>query len=212
MALKGNLKELFSVSVYRRNLSLMVIVWSFGAFSFFIIPFYIGTTDLNIYAMNTATAVGEIFASLISLFLVHGRDKRYMIALFLVITCVSSVGLMLLLWLYEGTSQVPEAASFLLQYTGVVTVFDLIYVVVPELFPTIFLATSYGCCNVVGRAVAIASPVVARAPNPWPLTVLAVYSLLCIFLTLSLVPLKTKEQPKLKESEETETEEINEIN
>ena len=114
MALKGTLGELFRVKVFRRNLALMVVIWSFGAFSFFIIPFYIGTTDLNIYAMSTATAIGEILASFISLFLVHGRDKRKMIAVFLFLTCISSIGLILLLWLYDGTSQLPEAGSFLL--------------------------------------------------------------------------------------------------
>lgn len=80
----------------------MVVIWSFGAFSFFIIPYYIGTTSLNIYAMSTATGIGEILASCISLFLVHGKDKRMMIAIFLFITCISSVGLALLIWLYTG--------------------------------------------------------------------------------------------------------------
>ena len=82
----------------------MVIIWSFGTLSFFIIPFYIGTTDLNIYAMSAATAIGEILASIISLVLVNGWDKKRMIILFLGITCVSSIGLILLLWLYVGES------------------------------------------------------------------------------------------------------------
>ena len=83
--------------------------------------------------------------------------------------------------------------------------FDLIYVIVPELFPTIFLATSYGCCNVVGRAIAIASPLVARAPNPWPLLILAVYSALCIVLVLALVPINLKPDEKEKDDKDLDT-------
>lgn len=70
MALEGSLKELFMVPVYRRNLFIMVILWSFCAFSFFIVPFYIGTLSLDIFLMNLATACGELFATLICLFVV----------------------------------------------------------------------------------------------------------------------------------------------
>jgi hypothetical protein len=177
----------------------MVVIWSFGAFSFFVVPFYIGTLPLNIYMMSTATAVGEIISSIICLFVTHDRDKRKSISIFMFITSFSSVGLILLLWLYTGSSQVPEAISFLIQYTSVVAVFDLVYVIVPECFPTIFLATSFGICNVVGRAIAVMSPMVARAPNPWPLLILAVYSLICVFLPFGLEPLRSKGPTKHEE-------------
>ena len=72
LALNGTLRELFGIAVYKRNLVLMVVIWSFGAFSFFVVPFYIGTLPLNIYMMSTATAIGEIIASVICLFITHG--------------------------------------------------------------------------------------------------------------------------------------------
>jgi Na+/melibiose symporter-like transporter len=102
LALKGTLRELCTIAVYRRNLLLMVVIWSFGAFSFFVVPYYIGTLPLNIYMMSTATAVGEIVSSIICLFVTHGRDKRKSISIFMLLTCISSVGLILLLWLYTG--------------------------------------------------------------------------------------------------------------
>lgn len=91
---------------------------------------------------------------------------------------------------YKGKSELPTAIGFLLLYVGIVTTFDLVYVIVNELFPTIFLATSYGACNIVGRAITIMSPLVAEAPNPIPLLVLAIYSGICIFLPFGLVKLK----------------------
>ena len=73
-------------------------------------------------------------------------------------------------------------------YTAVDAAWSIAYTMVPELFPTMFLATSYGVVNVIGRAVAMTSPVVACAPNPWPLIILASTSLICAFLPFGLMP------------------------
>ena len=81
----------------------------------------------------------------------------------------------------------PVAVAYLILYVGVVTAFDLVYLIVNELFPTIFLATSYGACNVVGRFISILSPLMAYAPNPIPMLTLIIFSGLCIFLPLCLV-------------------------
>lgn len=64
---------------------------------------------------------------------------------------------------------------YLILYVGIVTVFDLVYLIVNDVFPTIFLATSYGACNIVGRFVSITSPVMAYAPEPIPMLTLAVF-------------------------------------
>ena len=72
-------------------------------------------------------------------------------------------------------------------YVGSVTTFNLVYLIVIELFPTIFVATSYGACNIIGRAITIASPLVARAPNPIPLGVMAVGAFFCVILPFGLV-------------------------
>jgi len=81
---------------------------------------------------------------------------------------------------------------YLVQYVGIVTAFDLVYVIVPDLFPTIFLGTAYGCCNVLGRFIAVLSPEVARAPDPWPMTVLAIYALVATVLPFGLIKVKNE--------------------
>ena len=72
------------------------------------------------------------------------------------------------------------------------TTFDLVYVIVNELFPTIYLATTYGDCNIVGRAVAVSSPLVARVHPPWPMLILAGYSAICTVLPFLLVKVKAQ--------------------
>lgn len=56
-----------------------------------------------------------------------------------------------------------------------------------ELFPTIFLGTAYGACNIIGRLVAISSPLVARAEQPIPMLILTIYSGICAILALYLI-------------------------
>lgn len=43
LKLTGSLKELFRISIYRRNLMFMVVIWSFCTFSFFVVPYYLDT-------------------------------------------------------------------------------------------------------------------------------------------------------------------------
>ena len=78
----------------------------------------------------------------------------------------------------------------MLLYVGVVTTFNLVYLIVNELFPTLYLATAYGACNIVGRSITILSPLVARAPDPIPLAILGAYSAVCILLPFGLVKFK----------------------
>ena len=162
LKLTGSLKELFSTPVFRRNLIIMVIIWSFCAFAFFLVPFYLSALDeQNMFLMSLAIAIAEIISSVICLVFIEGRDLRKQLSLYYFLTCLGAVSIMLFNWIYTGPSEVPTAIGFLLLYVGVVTAFDLVYLIVNQLFPTIYLATSYGACNIVGRAITILSPLVA---------------------------------------------------
>ena len=115
------------------------------------------------FMLSLALAIAEIISSFICLKLIHGRDLRRVLSLFYLLTFIGTMLVMFFDLLYTGESQVPLAIGFLLLYVGVVTTFDLVYLIVNELFPTIYLATSYGACNIIGRAITIFSPLVARA-------------------------------------------------
>lgn len=200
MKLKGDMKELFKISIYRRNLLLLMTIWSFGAFSFFLVPYYLATIDLNVFLMSTMTALGEIIASGICWFITSCMPIKKSLSLFSFVTFISSVGIMVYNGFFvtiepdgslaPGESQAPEAACYLFLYVGVTCVFDLVYLIVNELFPTIFTATAYGACNVLGRFITITAPLVARAPHPWPMIILTCYSLICVFVPMFLIKFK----------------------
>ncbi len=187
LKLKGTLRELFAVVIYRKNLLFMLVIWSFCTFSFFIVPYYLDTLPLNLFFMSTSTAIAEIVAALICLLLTNSYETRKTVAFFAFVSCIATIGIIILTSTYKGTSQVPDAVGYFLQYTGFVSTFNFVYVLINELFPTIYLATAYGACNVVGRAVAISSPLVARVHAPYPQLILAVYSGICSVLPLLLI-------------------------
>lgn len=173
-----------------------MVIWSFCSFSFFLIPYYLDTIPGNLFLMSSATAVAEILSSLICLFITHNIEIRKSIAFFCLVSCSATIAIILLTLLLKSNSQIPETLGYLVQYTGFVTTFDLVYVIVNELFPTIYLATAYGACNIVGRAVAISSPLVARVQQPWPMVILAIYSAICSVLPFLLIKIKVSNSSK----------------
>jgi hypothetical protein len=64
----------------------------------------------------------------------------------------------------DDTSNILNSILILITNFGIVCAFDIAYLINAELFPTILLATAYGCCNVLGRFITISSPVVAKLP------------------------------------------------
>lgn len=165
----------------------MMIVWSFASFAFFLVPLYVGKIDLNLFLISICLAVAEIISSFICLYVTHKRDNRKSLIFFCALSCIGSIGALIFQEVYKSDSQLPVAMAYLVLYVGIVTAFDLVYLLVNDLFPTIFLATSYGACNVVGRAVSIFSPLMAYAPEPIPMLTLILFSGVCIFIPMCLI-------------------------
>ena len=187
MNLKGTIKELFSIRIYRNNLIIMMVTWSFASFAFFLVPLYVGNADLNLFLIGICLAVAEIISSFICLYLTHGRDNKKTLIVFCAVSCIGSIGALIFQSVYKSDNQMPVAVAYLILYVGIVTAFDLVYLIVNDLFPTIFLATSYGACNVVGRFVSILAPLIAYTPDPIPMLTLIGLSGICIFIPMCLV-------------------------
>ena len=140
--------------------------------------------------MSLMTALAELIATFICMYAIHGRDLRKLLALFCGISCVGSIAVIAFTSIYSGESQLPEAFAYMILYIGVVTAFDLVYLMVNELFPTVFLGTSYGACNVIGRGVSIMAPLAAELPGAVPLILMSCFAAICTALPFGLV--KTK--------------------
>ena len=83
----------------------MVVIWSFCAFAFFLVPFYLATLEAkNMFLLSLACAVAEIIAAVICLAFVNGRDLRRMLSLFYFITCIGALIIMCFDLIYKGKS------------------------------------------------------------------------------------------------------------
>jgi hypothetical protein len=79
---------------------------------------------------------------------------------------------------------------------GVAFTFLLNYLVVIELFPTLFRATSAGFCNFTGRLFGIAAPIVAELPQPTPWLAFLVVSVAAGLISTFLKVEETKQKSK----------------
>ena len=123
----GTLGEIFRLKIFRNNLFFMIACWSFCSWAFFVVPFYLAEIKGNMYLMSMMTALAEVIATFICMFAIHGRDLRKTLALFCGISCIGSIGAIIFTSIYSGDSQLPIAFAYMLLYIGVVTAFDLVY-------------------------------------------------------------------------------------
>ena len=79
-----------------------------------------------------------------------------------------------------------SAGLIMITNLGVVISFDLAYLINPELFPTVLLATAYGVLNVFGRLITVISPIIAKLPHPVPLIFLIIYASIGAILSFCL--------------------------
>jgi len=191
LKLKGNLLELFSVGVLRKNLLILLLVWSYTAFAYYLIPFYVGTIPSNMFLLMLCVAIAEIVGGLLCLCIVKRFNKKRALQMCCAVSCISSIGVMVFKFLYTGTSTLPMALLYLFLDVGVVVSFNLVFVIVVDLFPTLFLSTAYGCGSFLGRVVTIAAPQISRFDEPWPLCVLAVYAGIAAIFPLALTNVKS---------------------
>lgn len=168
----------------------MAVIWSFGSFAFFFVPYYLSAMKANIYYLSLATELAEFLASVVCVFITRIIDLRKALLICCLTVCSGSI-IMIFVTGSEDSGSMKDnllpAGLIMLTNMAVVIAFDVAYLVNAELFPTIVLATAYGVCNVFSRAISITSPMVAKAINPpFPLIILAVFAFLSGMLSLLL--------------------------
>jgi OCT family organic cation transporter-like MFS transporter 4/5 len=193
--LNGTVRELFFIPVYRRNIIIMMITWSFGSFAFFMVPFYLKNVKANIYYLSLSMEGGEFLASVVCVFIQRWIELKRAILIFCLMIAMGSFGMLFIAKNMVDDDHSNDGGMFnialiLLTNLGIVSVFDIAYLINAELFPTILLATAYGSCNVLGRAITIFSPVAANLGQPYPLVILIFFAILCSVLSLLLTKIK----------------------
>ena len=116
--------------VLRTNLIVMTVVWSFGSFAFFLVPFYLNSMKANIYYLSLATELAELIASVICLFIERVMSLKKALLCFLVLISCGSLGIC---FIGEQTGDMIDnleaAGLILITNMGVVAAFDIAYLI-----------------------------------------------------------------------------------
>ena len=181
----------------------MMFIWSFGSFAFFLVPFYVATIKIgNIYISMMFSELAEFCGCIITLYFTRIMTLKNGLTLFSFVILVGSILMTILVSMTSNGSNNSDLtvylSSFFIMLTnlGVVCVFNIAYLINPTLFPTIFLSTCYGACNVFGRFVTIFAPVAAELGQTLPLLMLIGFSAVVTLCTRFLVIIKESDSSK----------------
>ena len=196
--LEGTVKELFGLKVYRQNILIMITIWSFGSFAFFMVPFYLQNIQADIFFLSMATECAEFLASIACVIATRFLPLKKALLVSCVLISVGSFAMMFIAKEMASadaknlsrTSEYFNTALILITNFGIVCAFDIAYLINAELFPTILLSTAYGACNILGRLISIMAPIAANMPQPYPLLILFIFSVLCAILSQMLIKVK----------------------
>lgn len=97
-------------------------------------------------------------------------------------------------------------AFVLLARFGTTFVMISCYIVQVELFPTLFLGTSFGICNFFARLFSIGSPLAAEIPEPIPAVIFCVLAGIGLLASFLIYQEKPEIKNSLTEVEENEYE------
>jgi hypothetical protein len=125
-----------------------------------------GDFFLNVYV----SAVAEITAKLLtSVFIARiGLKRTYFVAY-----SVAAVSSCLLIFLAENSSTTMIAVLVIGCKAGLCMGFCTAYLAIVLVYPTTFVATAMGFCNIIARIASITAPMVAEISDPWPMSILA---------------------------------------
>jgi hypothetical protein len=141
----------------RNNLIIMMLNYSFGSFAFFVIPYYFTSLVGNIFVIAAASGFAELLASFACALIVLKVSLRSSIIIFIWLAFIACFAL-----IFEGDTKTAETAVLavlvLSANFGITSMFDMAYLINVELFPTIYLGTAYGACNILARFMSILSP------------------------------------------------------
>lgn len=173
----------------------MMFIWSFGSFAFFLVPFYVATIKIgDIYINMLFSEIAEFAASILVLYITRVMTLQNAATLFSILIFVGSICMTILIKVTSGENSgftvVLSSIFIMVTNLGVVCVFDIAYLINPTLFPTIFLATCYGACNVFGRFITIFAPIAAEMGETMPLLMLIGFSAAVVVCTRLLVIIK----------------------
>lgn len=166
------------------NLCFMILNWCAASFFFYLLNFFIKYMPGDIF-------INSIISGLCCfVMLLQGpMQQKLSSKLGQVISFLIGLSASILICFFGKETQHVVLYSLVLLFakSGAELAFGFVTLIHLELFPTNFLVTSYGICNIVCRMVTMFAPIVAEVPNiAVPLSFLIGLSFLGVMASIAL--------------------------
>ena len=159
----------------------MSCCWAVTSFAGYLTMFYLKYVPGNIFINNGLASCAEPPSHFISGYIL----KKFRLKTALVFTYSCALVFTVLIF-YDGPLMIVIAVA--MARFGMTASFNMVYLGNNELFPPIYLSTSFGVCNLTARLTTILSPQVAEIPFPIPNLVFSIAVGWAILCTLMLQP------------------------
>ena len=146
-----------------RNFIITIILFMIISFMYYMIGFYNKYVGGNMYALSISQAMAEIIAGVVFVVIKRIVNFKWGFVIAFSMVLVMSVVLIFIDPENESLGVLITVVVFILKF-GVSGGFLLIYSMQPEVFPSIFVATSFTVGGTMGRILTILSPMVAELP------------------------------------------------
>ena len=114
----------------------------------------------DIFTNGTISALSEISASLVSVFVFQWLGLKKSLSMFFFAGALGGLGVILCHNQELSLGLMP--CFVLLAKFGVAAVFNIVYIANQMIFPVLFVSTALGACNIFARTASVAAPTVAE--------------------------------------------------
>lgn len=145
---------------------MMFLAWIAMSFGTNLLTFYTKYLPGEVYSNSMVIGLASLAFALAGP-LASRLDSRRILSLSYLLAFIGSLSMMLVIQSCDGDTEIGLCGqvSLLVFLTrcGLNLAFCFIFVIHTEIFPTFFLATSYGLCSFVGRGMTLAAPILAES-------------------------------------------------
>ena len=176
------IREIFRVKSLRVSLMVVPFVWFAITFIAYGITYSIGNLPGSIYTNGYSILPAHVLAFLLVRPMANGLGRKKSMILGFAIVGVASL-------LFEPLSSLDVVLSYVclgLGTFGSTIVFNLVYMVTAEVFPTVFRGSIFGFSNVIGRVGGILAPLVDGAAKGSFMYIFGAVGVLSAFVSLFL--------------------------
>ena len=166
-----------------------MVLLSASSFCYFLINFAMQFINGSIISNTLSCQFAEVFADIVSNRIYQKLGAKYGFSICFMICILGSV-LLLVFWQYEDFIFI----FIIIAKFGISAAFNIFYMSIVQLIPTIFTVSVFGYCNVVARTITMMSSIFAAAG--YPLFLYANILMASVACVTSLLLVKKYEVPK----------------